>query len=172
MAHSSHFSRYGQPNSSRDTVLVDEMSFDEFEISILKIARFFFEALDKPNSQIWKLAFLKAESFFPIPFGASIAHAISIAIDSMCFARTQSFSYFANTHPEAHLQITNEEKYFLKAFQSIRQNKKSSAETFGLLVCEGSEINGFLATLERLAMITGDVQNPAYNTNNIKSMLG
>ena len=152
----------GRPCVPDDIVFIEDMRFDNFEISVLRIARHFFESLDQPKSQAWKSGFLQAEHIFSIPFGASIAHAISIAIDMMCLGRIRSFSYFATSHPKARLTMTNEEKYFLMTLQSIRLQRKSSILSYAVMVCEGPNVRDFLSALERLAIITGDVQSPAY----------
>ena len=58
--------------------------------------------------------------------------------------------------------MTNEEKYFLMTLQSIRLQRKSSILSYAVMVCEGPNVRDFLSALERLAIITGDVQSPAY----------
>ena len=67
-------------------------------------------------------------------------------------------------HGEPYLSgdVANEEKYFLMTLQSIRLQRKSAISSYAVMVCEGPNVSDFLAALERLAIITGDVQSPAY----------
>ena len=80
--------------SLKNTAFIEELGFDVFEISVLRIARYFCEAFDQPMRQTWKPAFREAEKIFPAPFGATIANAISIAIDMVCLGRKRNFCYF------------------------------------------------------------------------------
>ena len=73
---------------------ISDYNFDKFELKVLRIARLLFESNEYPIAQTWKSAFLKAEQNFSSPFGASIAHIISISIDFMSNGRTSNFSYF------------------------------------------------------------------------------
>ena len=70
---------------------ISEYNFDNFELTILRVARLLFESNEEPNVQTWKSAFLIAEQNFSSPFGASIAHIISISIDFMSNGRTRNF---------------------------------------------------------------------------------
>ena len=72
---------------------ISNYNFDNFELTILRVARLLFESNEEPNAQTWKSAFLMAEQNFSSPFGASIAHIISISIDFMSNGRTRNFSY-------------------------------------------------------------------------------
>ena len=72
---------------------ISEYNFDNFELTIIRVARLLFESNEEPNAQAWKSAFLIAEQNFSGPFGASIAHIISISIDFMSNGRTRNFRY-------------------------------------------------------------------------------
>ena len=148
--------------SLKNTVFIEELGFDVFEISVLRIARYFCEAFDQPMRQTWKLAFLEAEKIFPAPFGATIANAISIAIDMVCLGRKRNFCYFQVNSLQANNVMTDEERYFLMTLHQIRRGKKSAARSYAMIVCEGPHSEGFLAAMERLAIITGDVESPIF----------
>ena len=149
--------------SSEGISKISKYNFDKSELSILRIARLFFRSNDDPNAQTWKSAFLIAEQNFSSPFGASIAHVVSISIDFMSNGRTRDFSYIQENSTNALTLITDEERYFLMALKSIRQNNISTANSYAVMLCEGPQINKFLLAMEGIAIITGDIEKKLLN---------
>ena len=137
---------------------ISEYNFDNFELTILRVARLLFESNEEPNAQTWKSAFLIAEQNFSSPFGASLAHIISISIDFMSNGRTRNFSYIKLNSSSALTLITDEERYFLMALKSMRKNNISRANSYAVMLCEGPQINKFLLAMEGIAVITGDLE--------------
>lgn len=137
---------------------ISDYDLDTFELKILRVARLLFESNEEPNSQTWKSAFLIAEQNFSSPFGASIAHVISISIDFMSNGRARNFSYIKENSGSASTLITDEERYFLMALKSIRENEISKANSYAVMLCEGAQINKFLLAIEGIAIITGDIK--------------
>jgi len=137
---------------------ISDYNFDRFELKVLRIARLLFESNEYPIAQTWKSAFLKAEQNFSSPFGASIAHIISISIDFMSNGRTSNFNYFKENNNSSLTLITDEERYFLMALKSIRNNNISKANSYAVMLCEGPQINKFLLAMEGIAIITGDIE--------------
>ena len=99
--------------------------FDKFKNSILFIAQFFFQANDESTSKAWKNAFLVVEKIFPPPFGASIAHALSLSIDEICASRIRPFEYCKASKEGTNRLITDEERYFLHTLKFIREKRKA-----------------------------------------------
>ena len=137
---------------------ISEYNFDNFELTVLRVARLLFESNEEPNAQTWKSAFLIAEKNFSSPFGASIAHIISISIDFMSNSRTRNFSYIRVNSSSALTLITDEERYFLMTLKSIRKNNVSKANSYAVMLCEGPQLNKFLLAMEGIAIITGDLE--------------
>ena len=144
---------------------ISEYNFDKFELKILRVARLLFESNEEPNAQAWKSAFLIAEQNFSSPFGASIAHVISLSIDFMSNGRRRNFNYIRENTNSALTLITDEERYFLVALKSIRNNNISKANSYPVMLCEGPQINKFLLAMEGIAIITGDIQTKAAQFN-------
>ena len=137
---------------------ISEYNFDNFELTIIRVARLLFESNEEPNAQAWKSAFLIAEQNFSAPFGASIAHIISISIDFMSNGRTRNFSYIRVNSSNALTLITDEERYFLMTLKSIRKNNVSKANSYAVMLCEGPQLNKFLLAMKGIAIITGDLE--------------
>ena len=137
---------------------ISEYDFDNFELTILRVARLLFESNEEPTAQTWKSAFLIAEQNFSSPFGASLAHIISISIDFMSNGRTRNFSYIRVNSSSALTLITDEERYFLMTLKSIRKNNVSKANSYAVMLCEGPQLNKFLLAMKGIAIITGDLE--------------
>ncbi|MEL6207479.1 MAG: hypothetical protein AAFR47_19525 [Pseudomonadota bacterium] len=137
-----------------------DLDLDSFETSVLTVSRHVFETLERPEDQCWMSAFWHAEQAFPPPFGATIAHALVIAINASRTSRRRSFSYLRVSDPLADVSITDEERYYVMALRGIREGDNSCARLNALFLCEGHSADALLAALERLALITGDVTEP------------
>lgn len=136
---------------------------DPFERDVLEIARYFFEAFSDPASHAWVEAFRKAETVFPMPFGASIAHAILIAINALRVSRRQTFQFERPSSLSGSACLTDAERYFMRILYDIRRQDRVSARAHALFLCEGNDASEVLAAFERLAIITGDVGDPHFN---------
>lgn len=147
-----------QHHSRNDgSILLKSLDFDDFEISVLEIARFYFATFANPASQLWVTALQRAETQFEAPFGATIAHAILIAVENMREARQTGFSFLDPTCPLCSQYISPEERYFLSVLHEVRRHNKSAAKTNAMLICEGGDDQPLIESFARLAIITGDV---------------
>lgn len=145
---------------------------DGFEHQVLRIARHFFEGFARPESHAWMQAFLEAERSFPVPFGASIAHAISIAINELRVSRQRLFQFEHPGSMAAAVTLTDNERYFMLVLHHIRRGDRAAARAHALFLCEGNEVTGVLSALERLAMITGDVTEPHFCGQGLEHPVG
>lgn len=140
-----------------------DLKFDTFETQVLEIARHFFQAFSDPESEAWVEALRRAEEMFPVPFGATIANAILITLNDMRSSRVRLFSFISPGCADCCAHITDEERYLLSALHNIRRGQRSLAETDCMLLCEGNDTTKLMASLERIAIITGDVATPQFN---------
>lgn len=101
--------------------LLADCNFDEFETSVLEIARHFFLAFSEPQSEAWVEAFRRAEQLFPVPFGATIANAILIALNDMRKSRVRLFTYTTPCCKDCMRHITDEERYLISALRDMRR---------------------------------------------------
>lgn len=139
------------------------LEMDAFEQAFLCIARHFFETHDSPDTQCWMQGFMAAEQRFPPPFGATIAHAISLAVSALA-GRSGSFAYYRTDHALADHAITREEQYLLQVLRGLRSGESGNLQTTAMLLCCGSDTRPFLAAMERLCLITGDVTELRYQS--------
>lgn len=145
-------------------VLADGLApLDAFERDVLKIARYFFEAFSCPAGHAWVDAFGEAERTFPIPFGATIAHAVLIAINAVRASRKRTFMFERPASVPGVFSLTDNERYFIRILHDIRRGDRASARSHALYLCEGNDASRVLAAVERLAIITGDVDDVHFN---------
>lgn len=137
---------------------------DTFEREVLNIARRFFEAFARPESHAWMDAFREAEQAFPAPFGASIAHAVLIAINELRASRRSVFQFERSGSASGARVLTDGERYFICVLHHIRRGNWASARAHALFLCEGNDASRLLAASERLAIITGDVSDLRFNS--------
>ena len=83
----------------------------------------------------------------------------------MSNGRTRNFSYIGVNSSNALTLITDEERYFLMALKSIRKNEISKANSYAVMLCDGTQINKFLLAMEGIAIITGDIEKKAAEFN-------
>lgn len=136
---------------------------DTFESQVLKIARHFFQAFSDPESQAWVNAFGQAERSFPVPFGATIGHAILIAINEVRFSRRGSFQFECPGSLAGEHSMTDAERYFILILHHVRRADRTAARAHALFLCEGNDTSRVLAAFERLAVITGDAGDLHFN---------
>ena len=140
-----------------------ELVLDGFETSVLNIARKLFESFEEPESQCWMSAFMEAERVFKAPFGATIAHAITIIISDIWHVRSRNLTYLRASDPMTVSSLTPEERYFMQMLQDMRRQNYAQARMFAMLLCEGGDSDVTLAAVERLCIITGDIKTPKLN---------
>jgi len=158
--HQAHGFSQSASGCAGDTTLAE---LDEFELGVLKIARHFFQAFARPESHAWLDAFHEAERTFPAPFGATIAHAVVIAINAFRISRRRFFQFDKPNSPFGGRTLTDCERYFILVLHHIRRRDWISARAQALYLCEGNDTSGILAAFERLAIITGDVTDLHFN---------
>ena len=138
------------------------LDMDRFEQTFLTVARQIITTFDEPDTQCWMTAFVEAEAHFPPPFGATIAHAIVVIINVLKEERSSTFTYIRHDDAVEELSITAEERYLLLTLREVRANNGFRARMNAMLACEGGDAQRLLAAIERLSIITGDVDTPQF----------
>lgn len=138
------------------------MSLSPFETSVLSVARHLFETYEQPEGQCWMQAFMEAEARFPAPYGATIAHAISVAVGALRTAQHGTFSYFRTSDALAPHAVTDTERRFVETLRHVADGRAAAARASAMMLCFGGPSQAFLAALERLCVLTGAVQETQF----------
>lgn len=137
-------------------VHLDQTPFDQFERDFLQIARMFFLSFHRAESHAWVNAFYSAEKRFNAPYGATIANAILMVVNTMRAARGSGFSYRDPNCETCREYITDEERYLIGTLHDVRQRNRSGARMNAMLLCQGEDDQAFMDAISRLAIIAGD----------------
>jgi len=137
-------------------VALSATDFDTFDMDVLRVARSFFANHQDPQSHAWKTAFGTAEQLFAVPFGATLAHAVSMMVDALVSARKRPFSFLATHHQNAQFMMTREEFYLVSVLHEVRSQNTSQARIYAMLVCEGAACEQLLFVAQSIAVITGE----------------
>lgn len=139
-----------------------ELALLPFEQDILTVSRYFFETYEAPDTQCWMRAFMESEQRFPPPFGATIAHAVHLTITALHTARGGVLSYFPAQDPMADRAVTPAERQLIEVLRAVRAEDVEKAEWSALLLCHGGDSEEFLAAMERLCLIFGEIDKLRY----------
>ncbi|MEM6890095.1 MAG: hypothetical protein AAF636_18455 [Pseudomonadota bacterium] len=140
-----------------------ELALLPFEQNFLTVSRYFFETYELPDTQCWMRAFMEAEQRFPPPFGATIAHAIHLTINALQKARGGTFAYVRTDDVISDRSITKAEAQLIDVLRSVQTDDVEKANWTALLLCHAGDSKDFLAAMERLCVITGQVSELRYN---------
>lgn len=136
----------------------ESLAPDTFETTFLSVCRYFFESFQKPESQCWMNAFMEAEQRFAPPFGATLAHAITIALKELREVRQIPFSYHKHGSFAAEQAVTDDERYLVLTLRAIREGRLSEARSNAIMLCAGGESKALLGALERICVLTGEIE--------------
>lgn len=135
---------------------LDQTAYDQFERDVLQIARMFFLSFHRAESHAWVNAFYTAEKRFNAPYGATIANAILMVVNTMRAARVGGFSYRDPNCETCREYITDEERYLIGTLHDVRQRNRSGAKMNAMLLCQGEDDQAFMDSISRLAVIAGE----------------
>ena len=93
------------------------------------------------------------------PYGATLAHAITIALRELRTARQISFSYHKHGSLTAESAVTEDERYLVLTLRTIREGRLSEARSNAIMLCAGGDSNGLLSALERICVLTGEIED-------------
>lgn len=141
----------GQP-AQRDE-LIENLSLDTAERAVLDIARRFFTAFARPDSQAWIGALDAADRAFGVDGGA-LAHRIAKTIKVLRGSRTADFAFMNPDCACCSHKITPSERYFMMILHAQRRGRQSEAILNAIFVCGGSDP---YALVDAMAVLARDL---------------
>ncbi|MEM0937099.1 MAG: hypothetical protein AAF646_09340 [Pseudomonadota bacterium] len=140
----------GRCTSPKDTTLADA-KYDLIEVTILEVARHYWQTFAMPETQSWLRALQCAETRFPGPHGGEIALETLATVQAMRVSRTSNFRFNNPNCPCCSQVVGEHERQFMSVFQAVRSNRVGLARTFAMLLCEGNNTDRFLMRMAALA---------------------
>ncbi|MEM6385377.1 MAG: hypothetical protein AAF718_03975 [Pseudomonadota bacterium] len=135
---------------------IENLPFDQTEIVVLEIVRWFILAFHVPERCAWMSAFQRSEVTFGKVEGALIAKSALDAVNAMRRVRRAGFNYCEPSSAECKVFITPDESCFISALHHARRGGRApQSEAFQL--CQGQDTSHFLNCLQILAGAIGRV---------------
>lgn len=160
----------GRTMDARDTAITD-LGFDAIEITILAIARFYWQAFAVPESQSWLRALHLADERFGTHKGQEVGLGILWAVQAMRMSRRSCFQYNNPQCPGCAVIVSEHEQHFMAAFRGVRNGSIGKARTHALILCEGNDAAVMLARMGDLARVVHP-EKPAHSANPAAVVVG
>ncbi|AXI46743.1 hypothetical protein C1J03_12355 [Sulfitobacter sp. SK012] len=147
-----HNTRCHRVPSPKET-LCKSAGFDNHEHILLTAARLYFQSFAEPHSQSWMQALSLTQVHFGQFDGPIIAIRLLTALQAMRCTRRSIFGFNAPQCATCSKVLTEHERRFMTAIQSVRRGQNSVAQLEIMLLCEGNETEHVLAAFIDLSCV-------------------
>jgi hypothetical protein len=131
---------------------------------ILQIIRFYMQSVAQPHSQSWMAALTISDAAYDPIFGPQIAARALQTLQSVRLSRRSPFNFNAPACPSCSRMVTEHERRFMSALDSVRSGAIGQARAELMMLCEGNAIDLALEIMQNLndviaTFIAQDVQS-------------
>lgn len=140
--------------NSNEHVLISDLRFEDDELVILTVMRYFFVSFSQPSTEAWTEAIRFSISYFGFSTGSQVAANVLCILQAMRQSRQSCFHFQSPSCKCCKKLITPNERSLMNAFKSVRQGSIETAEAHLMILTEGNdhgcvlrEINNLLPTL-------------------------
>jgi len=116
---------------------LENSKLDDFEKSMLSVARHFFSTRDTPALQAWRHAYDIAVERWGDGIGLPAAHRMQKHVSAVLHVRKQSFVYLDPLTPEARHAITKDETHLMQMLHNMRRDNTPEARAAAEELCGG-----------------------------------
>lgn len=139
--------------SDKEVGLADA-GFDFVEMTVLEVARYFWQTFALPETQSWLFALQRAEQGFRGPRGGEIGLEVLATVQAMRMSRSSCFS-FNNPRCRGCAAILSEhERQFMGVFRAVRDKRLGQARTHAMVLCEGNDTDALIERMTQLVRVT------------------
>ncbi|NDW00921.1 hypothetical protein [Salipiger sp. PrR002] len=121
------------------------------DLTVLMIARYFFQSFAHPQSEGWLRAMSGAEQVLGPQEAPEVVFAVLRAVQEMRHARRNPFNFSNPDCPGCAARLCGHERLFLNIFRAMRRGRQGDAEAHALLLCEGNGVQRLIAAMGVLA---------------------
>lgn len=129
---------------------VDSLGLDAFELAALAIMRRFFASFADPASQGWLRASQAAQTCFEHDNPGGRFLDLLRVVQQMRMARRSPFRFSNADCARCSAVLTEAERHLMLAMQAARRGRHGAAAAQALMLCEGGDTAGLMATLGAL----------------------
>ena len=138
-------------------IAVDSCGFEESEIQMLELVRYFCMSFAEPNSYGWETAMDRAEQTFGEEAGARIACGIARLLRSVRDSRSSTFEFTNASCKACSKRIRPAELNVMRLIRGARTGDRAQLETAALILAEGNPAHTLLDTARSVARVLNDV---------------
>lgn len=131
-------------------ISVADAGYDLIEISVLEVARYFWQTFAAPQTHSWLFALQRAEQHFYQSRGDVIGLEVLATVQAMRMSRKSCFQFNNPQCERCCALVTENEQQFMNVFRAVRQNKIGRAKTHAMILCEGNRSDAFI---ERMGVL-------------------
>ena len=135
--------------SPKETTLF-EAGFDRVDLSLLEVARYYWQTFATPDAQTWISALHLSGVRFPEAEGYTVGVAMLATVQAMRTSRTSCFRFNNPRCPHCSRIVSEHERHFMNALQAVRQGRSGPAKTHAMMLCEGNDTDEFLSCASTL----------------------
>lgn len=135
-------------------IAVANAGFDFVELTVLEIARLFWQTFAHPDSQSWFYALQRAEQSFGGTRGGEIGLEILAAVQAMRMSRMSCFQFNNPSCKGCSAILSEHERQFMNVFRAIREERPGLARTHAMLLCEGNDTDPLIDRMGELVQAT------------------
>lgn len=141
--------RCDRPSSEHETQF-HRAEFDYTEVTVLSVARYFWQTFAVPETQSWLSALGLAEQRCRQGHGRELGLEILTTVQAMRYARVSCFEFSNPACRHCAMVVTGHERCFMSVFRAVRDGQLDLARTFAMILCEGNDTTQFM---ERMGVL-------------------
>lgn len=135
-------------------VSLADAGFDHIEVTVLEVARYFWQTFALPETQSWLSALQRAELGFRGPHGADIGLEILATVQAMRTSRSSCFSFNDPRCKGCSAILSEHERQFMGVFRAVRDDRPGQARTHAMVLCEGNDTDALIGRMAELVRVT------------------
>ena len=139
-------------NATQD-VLISDLHYEDDELVVLTVMRYFFVSFTKPETEAWAEAIRFSIAYFGFSTGSQVASSVLCILQSMRQSRQSCFHFQSPSCSCCKKFITPNERCLMNAFKFLRQGASETVNAYLMILTEGNDHRCVLEELNKLRSI-------------------
>ncbi len=139
-------------NTNQD-VLISDLHYEDDELVVLTVMRYFFVSFTKPQTEAWIDAIQFSIAYFGFSTGSQVAANVLCILQTMRLSRQSCFHFQSPSCLCCKKFITPNERCLMNAFKFLRQGASETVNAYLMIVTEGNDHRCVLEELNKLRSI-------------------
>lgn len=139
-------------NATQD-VLISDLHYEDDELVVLTVMRYFFVSFTKPETEAWAEAIRFSIAYFGFSTGSQVASSVLCILQSMRQSRQSCFHFQSPSCLCCKKFITPNERCLMNAFKFLRQGASETVNAYLMILTEGNDHRCVVEELNKLRSI-------------------